>query len=109
MIRLLSIAGVCVALGFSTVTLAAGDPQQGQAKSTPCQACHGADGNSPTANFPNLAGQHANYIVQALKAYKNGSRKNAIMAGMAAPLSEQDMRDLAAWFSSQNGLFTLRH
>ena len=107
--RICRIAGVCLALILSSQAQAGGDPVRGQSKSTPCQACHGPDGNSPNPNFPNLAGQQATYIVQALKDYQNGNRKNAIMAGLAAPLSEQDRQDLAAYYSSQKGLFTLKN
>jgi cytochrome c553 len=78
-----------------------GDAAAGQAKAATCAACHGADGNSTSPQFPKLAGQNANYIVQELKRFKSGYRKNPIMAGMAASLSEQDMQNLAAWFSSQ--------
>ncbi len=87
----------------SSVAIAS-DPGAGKSKSQACQACHGPDGNSPTPNFPNLAGQYEDYILHSLKGYKSGARKNAIMAGMAAPLSEQDMKDLAAYYANQNGL-----
>jgi cytochrome c553 len=82
----------------------AGDPVAGQAKSKTCVACHGADGNSAAAEFPRLAGQQADYLVKALKDYKRGSRKNAIMAPQAANLSARDMEDLAAFYSRQQGL-----
>jgi len=85
---------------------AAGDADRGKAKSTTCAACHGPDGNSASPDFPRLAGQNADYIQHVLAHYKAGTkRKNPIMAGMAAALSEQDMADLAAYFSSQSGLY----
>lgn len=80
---------------------AAGNAAAGQTKAATCAACHGADGNSVSPQFPKLAGQNADYIVRELQRFKSGERKNAIMSGMAAPLSEQDMLDVAAWFSSQ--------
>lgn len=83
---------------------ARGDYEAGKAKSATCAACHGFDGNSTVSSFPRLAGQQPDYIVHSLKAYKSGKRKNPIMAGQAAPLSGADMADLAAYFSSQNGL-----
>ena len=95
-----------IGLMGSTVA-AAGDPDAGQAKSEPCKACHGPDGNSPTPAFPILAGQHADYMYIALKEYKSGVRKNAIMGAQAAGLSEQDMKDLAAYYASQSGLETV--
>jgi cytochrome c553 len=79
-----------------------GDPARGKQLSTTCAACHGPDGNSPTPQFPRIAGQYADYMVQTLKAYKTGERNNPIMAGIAAGLSEQDMEDLAAYFSRQS-------
>lgn len=66
-----------------------------------CAACHGADGNSPTPVNPNLAGQHADYITLQLAHFKAGIRANAVMQGMAAPLSEADMRSVGLYFASQ--------
>jgi cytochrome c553 len=83
---------------------AAGDIAAGKAKSAICASCHGTDGVSPQPNFPIIAGQYQDYIVRALKDYKSGERENAIMKGFVANLSEQDMKDLAAYFYSQQGL-----
>jgi cytochrome c553 len=66
-----------------------------------CVACHGNDGVGIMPTYPNLAGQHEDYIVNSLHSYKSGVRKNPIMSGMAAPLTEQDIRDLARYYSSQ--------
>jgi len=66
-----------------------------------CAACHGADGNSPTAVNPNIAGQHADYITLQLAHFKSGVRANAVMQGMAAPLSADDMRAVGVYFSRQ--------
>jgi cytochrome c553 len=85
---------------------AAGDPKAGKEKSAPCASCHGPTGHSAAPNFPILAGQYEDYLVQALQDYKSGARENPVMQGMAAPLSEQDMEDLAAYFSAQPGLIT---
>ena len=82
----------------------AADPVAGREKSKPCAACHGPDGNSPSAEFPRLAGQHYDYIVKALNDYKSGARKNAIMAPQAANLSKRDISDLAEFYSHQRGL-----
>lgn len=83
---------------------ASGNAEAGKAKSTACAACHGADGNSTTALFPKLAGQHRDYLYHSLKAYKTGKRKNPIMAGQVQNLSLTDMEDLAAYYSKQKGL-----
>lgn len=84
---------------------ASGDPEAGFKKSTPCQACHGPKGISVSPEFPNLAGQNEDYIVASLHHYKDGKRKNPIMVGQAANLTERDIRDLAAYFSEQKGLY----
>ena len=82
---------------------AAGNAESGKAKAAQvCVACHGADGNKPSAaDQPILAGQHYDYLVRALTDYKIGRRTNPIMKGFAGQLSKQDIEDLAAWFSSQ--------
>lgn len=81
-----------------------GDPAAGQAKSAACGACHGVDGNASDAQYPKLAGQHAAYIARQLEHFKNGQRKDAIMLGMSAALSEQDMRDIGAYFAGKASL-----
>ena len=84
---------------------ASGDAEAGFKKSTPCQACHGPKGISVSPEFPNLAGQNEDYLVASLHHYQNGKRKNPIMVGQVANLSERDIRDLAAYFSEQKGLY----
>ena len=83
---------------------AKGNLEAGQQKSQTCQACHGVDGQSLDPNYPNLAGQHENYLVKALSDYRSGKRSNAIMASFASQLTNQDIEDLAKWYSSQDGL-----
>lgn len=78
-----------------------GDPRAGEGKSATCVACHQADGNSTNAEYPKLAGLGAGYIYKQLKEFKSGEREDAVMAGMVAGLSDQDMRDLAAFYSDQ--------
>lgn len=85
---------------------AQGSVEAGREKSIPCHACHGADGQGTSPQFPRLAGQYPDYLVQALMAYKTGTRKNPIMAPFAAPLSRRDIEDLAAYYAAQpNGLY----
>jgi cytochrome c553 len=86
----------------------AGDVEAGKQKSVTCQACHGPDGKGTNPMYPVIAGQYEDYLVHALKAYRDGSRKNAIMAGLAAPLSDEDIKDLAAYYASMpSALHTL--
>jgi len=102
------LAGILTSVGFSQSVLAGGDAAAGKtiAEQT-CQACHGVNGNSSNAQYPKLAGQHADYIVRALTDYKSGTRKNPVMSGFASGLSAQDRKDVAAWFSQQEAsLFT---
>ncbi|GGA26248.1 c-type cytochrome [Dyella nitratireducens] len=81
-----------------------GDATAGQAKAAACGACHGMDGNSSDAQYPKLAGQHEMYIAHQLHNFKDGERQNAIMLGMATPLSDQDTRDIGAYFASKQPL-----
>ena len=77
------------------------DVAAGKAKAAACAACHGADGNSAVPTFPILAGQTARYIYLQLRDFKEGRRGDPQMSPMAAPLSRQDMFDLAAYFAAQ--------
>lgn len=85
----------------STVQAQEGSVDAGRTKSATCAACHGADGNSITPDWPSLAGQHPAYIVKQLLAFKNGERMNVTMKPFADLLSEQDMLDVAAYFATQ--------
>jgi cytochrome c553 len=95
---LIAIIGIALAAGNAH---AAGDVAAGQAKAAVCAACHGADGNSTNPDWPKLAGQNAKYLEKQLKDFKAGRRANPMMAGMAAPLSESDMADMAAFYASK--------
>jgi len=89
-----------VMFGAVSTVSAAGNAADGKTKSVTCAACHGADGNSMVPTFPKLAGQHASYIEKQLMDFKAGNRKDPTMSAMAAPLSDQDIADLAAYFAS---------
>lgn len=81
---------------------AAADLSAGAAKAKEvCMACHGMDGNAPSTEFPKIGGQYPDYLAKALRDYKSGARKNAIMAGFAATLTQQDIENLAAYFAAQ--------
>lgn len=89
-----------VLVPFATVNSA--DLAAGKAKAqTVCLACHGADGNSPLANNPKLAGQNAAYLVKQLQEFKSGARQDPVMMGMAAALSDEDMLNISAFYASQ--------
>jgi YVTN family beta-propeller protein len=90
---------LCVAT-WTTNLIAAGDIAQGKTKSTTCAGCHGANGIGLSDEFPNLAAQKKAYLLKQLKAFKSGTRKDPTMTAMVATLSDQDMEDLAAYFSS---------
>ncbi len=80
---------------------AAGNVEAGKAKAAVCAGCHMPDGNSVNPEWPKLAGQAAGYLVRQLKAFKSGDRVNTIMEPLMKPLSDQDIEDLAAYFSAQ--------
>jgi cytochrome c553 len=86
---------------ISLQAVAEGDASAGQAKSAICAACHGADGNSVVPNWPKLAGQHTGYMVRQVNLIKSGARNVPEMVGIVATMSDQDIEDIAAWFSSQ--------
>jgi len=84
----------------STPVFAAGDKAAGKSKAIHCQVCHGKNGLSFNPLYPVLAGQHKEYIIKQLKDFKAKRRPNPIMNQIAAPLTEQDMEDLAAFFNA---------
>ncbi len=104
-IRILATLVVASAGLVSTNALARGDALAGQAKAKQvCAACHGENGDKPLQpDYPILAGQHQDYLAKSLRDYKTGARKNAVMNGLAQPLSGKDINDLAAWFASRQG------
>jgi cytochrome c553 len=78
-----------------------GDPVTGKEKSQICQGCHGVDGNSTDELIPKLAGQYDEYIIKQMRNYQEGRRSHEIMNGMAAPLNDKDLADIAAYFADQ--------
>lgn len=94
----------------ATMDAQAGNPNRGQELAQEvCASCHGMDGNLVLdETYPRLGGQHADYLVVALKAYRSGDRENDLMSPFAQDLSDRDIRDLAAWYSRQEGLVELR-
>lgn len=97
-------SALVAALVLLSAGASAADIEAGKAKSVVCQACHGPDGNGiGDPQYPNLAGQYADYLAKALHDYKSGVRKNAIMAGFATTLSDEDIANLSAFFASQKG------
>jgi len=101
---------LCVTMSVASLALPmlavakAGNPEAGKQKAQVCASCHGPGGHSASGQFPILAGQYEDYLVHAIKAYKTGERQNPIMKGMAANLSDDDIADLAAYFSREKGL-----
>lgn len=90
-----------IAALVSTSQLAfAGDAAAGKEKAKSCVSCHGMGGKSNNPNNPNLAGQKKNYLIKAMKAYKSGERKDAMMKSMMSSLSDQDIENLAEYYSS---------
>ena len=97
-------AVLAAALFAAPAFAASGDAEVGKKKSEPCKACHGEAGVSASPEFPNLAGQHQDYLVAAINHYKNGKRKNPIMQGQVANLTQRDILDLTAHYARLPGL-----
>lgn len=91
------------------IAFSAGNAAAGQTKSTVCHACHGPTGKAVQPIYPNLGGQHEDYLVKSLKEFRDGTRQNAIMSGFAANLSDADIEDISAWYASQKGLTEIKH
>jgi cytochrome c553 len=87
-------------VGAAGIAQAAGDANAGKSKAAVCAGCHGPNGVSNNPVWPNLAGQKEGYLVAQLKAFREGSRSNPLMSPMAKPLSDADIDNLAAYFSS---------
>ncbi|BAO45740.1 c-type cytochrome [Thiolapillus brandeum] len=98
--KIIVIAALVAGMGSMGSAMAAGDAAAGKVKAAVCAACHGANGISVNAMWPNLAGQKADYIIKQLKAFKAGTRKDPLMSPQAAQLSDQDIENVAAHFSS---------
>lgn len=89
---------------------AKGNAEEGKKKAVTCAACHGEGGGKPILpEYPVIAGQQEDYLVAVLNQYKTGKRQNAIMKGLAAALSPQDIRDLAAYFSAQKSDLRMKY
>ena len=99
--QLLAVTLLCV---VPSLAFSAGNPAEGKKKSVVCHACHGPTGESLQPIYPNLGGQHQDYLAMTLRSFRDGTRKNAIMSGFATNLSDADIEDLSAWYASQDGL-----
>ena len=105
-LRYVFVAALCGAAAAA----GAADMKAGEAKAKEvCQACHGLDGNSPTPDYPRLGGQLPDYLAKALRDYRSGARKNAIMAGFSGTLSAQDIANLAAYYAAQPPVLVVKH
>ena len=98
--RKISVLITIAALCMNSAIVFAGDAAAGKGKSATCAACHGPNGISPNDIWPNLAGQKEGYLMAQIKAFRDGQRTNPMMAPMAAPLSDTDIADLAAYYAS---------
>ena len=100
MINIKAILLLAVFISMPLSSYAAGDAAAGKVKAASCAVCHGAEGISGTDIWLNLAGQKAGYLIKQMKAFRDGDRKDPMMSPMAAPLSDDDIANLAAYFSS---------
>jgi len=88
-------------LMFASSSVMAGDAAKGKTKSVVCAACHGPTGVSSNPMWPNLAGQQEQYLVKQIKGFRDGDRKDPMMSPMAVALSDDDIANLAAYYTSQ--------
>ena len=86
---------------FTSTSALAGDAAAGKAKAAICASCHGQTGISMSPLWPNLAGQKEQYLIKQIKAFRDGTRQDPMMAPMVAALSDADIENLAAYYSSQ--------
>jgi cytochrome c553 len=105
MISLAAAAAITAGAGVQAANIDAG---RAKAKEV-CAACHGENGNSTVPDYPRLAGQHADYLAKALRDYKSGARKNAIMSAFALALSKDDIDNLAEYFHAQPAAVSTRN
>ncbi len=97
----LLLATAVLSLGLASTNSLAGDAAAGQAKAGICAGCHGVDGISPNTMWPNLAGQQEGYLAKQIKNFRDGVRKDAMMAPMVAGLTDDDIANLAAFYASK--------
>jgi len=95
---LMGVAALLLLTSGAATAIDVGDPTAGEKKAKACNACHGPKAQNPS--WPMIMGQHPDYLLHSLKAYKSGERQNAVMNGQAAQLSLEDMQDLAAYYGS---------
>jgi cytochrome c553 len=97
-----ALALAAAALSASGGLQASGDQDRGADLANTCMGCHGIPGYNnvyPTYSVPKLGGQNSEYLVAALKAYRSGNRQHPTMQAQAAPMTDQDIADIAAFFS----------
>jgi cytochrome c553 len=97
---LMTTAAVTLFMVFQMPVHAAGDVAAGKAKAAVCAGCHGANGISSAPIYPNLAGQKEQYLIKAITDYKTGKRTDPVMKPMVSGLTDDDIKNLAAYFSS---------
>ena len=101
-VQWITVISVAIGMTLGTAFAQNGNPEAGKQKSATCVACHGQTGISPSPDFPHIAGQVPGYIAEQLAKFKSGEREDPIMLGMTANLSEQDMRDIDAYYAGQD-------
>ena len=109
--RLRALISAAAVAALAAANAGAADIEAGKKKvQEVCAACHGIDGGQPTTpEYPKLSGQYPDYLAKALRDYKSGARKNAIMAGMAAGLTDKDIENVSAYFYTQPSVLASKH
>jgi len=107
-VKLAAVAAVVAVLGSGAATAADLVAAKKKAQEV-CAACHGMDGISQVPEFPKLAGQYPDYMAKALRDYRSGARKNAVMAGFAVQLTDKDIENLSAYYAAQPSVLSSRY
>ena len=97
---ILVVLGIIVVFAAASAGVAQPDPAAGKVQSVMCATCHGANGISAATDVPNLAGQHYEYLIEQLIAFKEGTRRSGVMNEMVRPMSLTQLRNVAAYYSS---------
>jgi len=106
--RIQSTLAVVLLSFIPAIAFAGGNAGEGKNKSAVCHACHGLTGKAVQPIYPNLGGQHQDYLSKTLYNFRDGSRQNAIMNGFAANLTDADIEDISAWYASQQGVTEIK-
>lgn len=101
MFAVIALAAAVLLVAMPAAADVRGDPEAGREAAQTCAACHGQDGRGIGPEYPNLGGQHYNYLLKQMRAFKAGDRYAVLMAGQLDPYSDEDLRNMAAFYAEE--------